>query len=160
MQKVTILCVGKLKEKFYAEAVAEYSKRLKRHCTLEIIELPESRLPEDPSPAEIRQALAAEAALIEARLPKGGAVIAMCIEGKKTDSPGLAAKLEQVTLEGKSRVCFLIGGSEGLSESVKKAADWRLSMSDMTFPHHLARVMLLEQIYRAFTITAGAKYHK
>ena len=97
---------------------------------------------------------------IAARIPRGAYVIAMCIEGRKTDSPGLAARLSQCALEGKSRVCFLIGGSEGLPESVKATADWRLSMSDMTFPHHLARVMLLEQIYRAFTISAGAKYHK
>jgi len=160
MQKVTILCVGKLKEKFYAEAVAEYSKRLKRHCTLEIIELPESRLPEDPSPAEIRQALAAEAALIEARLPKGGALIAMCIEGKELSSPALAEKVEQFGLSGASQLTFLIGGSVGLDASLKQKADLRLSMSPMTFPHHLARIMLLEQIYRAYQILAGSKYHK
>ena len=160
MQKVTILCVGKLKEKFYAEAVAEYSKRLKRHCTLEIIELPESRLPDDPSPAEIRQALAGEAALIEARLPKGGAVIAMCIEGKELSSPALAEKVEQFGLSGASQLTFLIGGSVGLDASLKEKADLRLSMSPMTFPHHLARIMLLEQIYRAYQILAGSKYHK
>lgn len=141
MLRVTVICQGRLKEKYYLGACEEYMKRLSGYCQPEVIELPEEG---DPTP----------------KIPKGAYVIAMCIEGKKTDSPGLAAKLEQVTLEGKSRVCFLIGGSEGLSESVKKAADWRLSMSDMTFPHHLARVMLLEQIYRAFTITAGAKYHK
>lgn len=160
MQKVNILCVGKLKEKFYAEAVAEYSKRLKRHCTLEIIELPESRLPDDPSPAEIRQALAAEAALIEARLPKGGAVIAMCIEGKELSSTALAEKVQQFGLNGASQLTFLIGGSVGLDESLKQKADLRLSMSPMTFPHHLARIMLLEQIYRAYQILAGSKYHK
>ena len=160
MQKVTILCVGKLKEKFYAEAVAEYSKRLKRHCTLEIVELPESRLPDDPSPAEIRQALAAEAALIEAKLPKGGAVIAMCIEGKELSSPALAEKVEQFGLNGASQLTFLIGGSVGLDASLKQKADLRLSMSPMTFPHHLARIMLLEQIYRAYQILAGSKYHK
>ena len=160
MQKVTILCVGKLKEKFYAEAVAEYSKRLKRHCTLEIIELPESRLPEDPSPAEIRQALAAEAALIEARLPKGGAVIAMCIEGKELSSPALAEKVEQFGLSGASQLTFLIGGSVGLDAALKQKADLRLSMSPMTFPHHLARIMLLEQIYRAYQILSGSRYHK
>ena len=160
MQKVTILCVGKLKEKFYAEAVAEYSKRLKRHCTLEIIELPESRLPDDPSPAEIRQALAAEAALIEGKLPKGGAVIAMCIEGKELSSPALAEKVEQFGLIGASQLTFLIGGSVGLDASLKQKADLRLSMSPMTFPHHLARIMLLEQIYRAYQILAGSKYHK
>ena len=160
MQKVTILCVGKLKEKFYAEAVAEYSKRLKRHCTLEIIELPESRLPEDPSPAEIRQALAAEAALIEGKLPKGGAVIAMCIEGKELSSPALAEKMEQFALGGASQLTFLIGGSVGLDAALKQKADLRLSMSPMTFPHHLARIMLLEQIYRAYQILSGSKYHK
>ena len=141
MLRVTVICQGRLKEKYYLGACEEYVKRLSGYCQPEVIELPEEG---DPTP----------------KIPKGAYVIAMCIEGKKTDSPGLAAKLEQITLEGKSRVCFLIGGSEGLSESVKQAADWRLSMSDMTFPHHLARVMLLEQIYRAFTITAGAKYHK
>ena len=141
MLRVTVICQGRLKEKYYLGACEEYMKRLSGYCQPEVIELPEEG---DPTP----------------KIPKGAYVIAMCIEGKKTDSPGLAAKLEQVTLEGKSRVCFLIGGSEGLSQSVKQAADWRLSMSDMTFPHHLARVMLLEQIYRAFTIMAGAKYHK
>lgn len=160
MQKVTVLCVGKLKEKFYAEAVAEYSKRLKRHCTLEIIELPESRLPDDPSPAEIRQALAAEAALIEGKLPKGGAVIAMCIEGKELSSPALAEKMEQFALGGASQLTFLIGGSVGLDAALKQKADLRLSMSPMTFPHHLARIMLLEQIYRAYQILSGSKYHK
>ena len=160
MQKVTILCVGKLKEKFYADAVAEYKKRLTRHCTLEIVELPESRLPDDPSPAEIRQALAAEAALIEARLPKGGALIAMCIEGKELSSPALAEKVQQFGLSGASQLTFLIGGSVGLDEGLKKKADLRLSMSPMTFPHHLARIMLLEQIYRAYQILAGSKYHK
>ncbi len=160
MQKVSILCVGKLKEKFYAEAVAEYSKRLKRHCTLEIIELPESRLPDDPSPAEIRQALAAEAALIEGKLPKGGAVIAMCIEGKELSSPALAERVEQFGLNGASQLTFLIGGSVGLDASLKQKADLRLSMSPMTFPHHLARIMLLEQIYRAYQILSGSKYHK
>lgn len=160
MQKVTILCVGKLKEKFYAEAVAEYSKRLKRHCTLEIIELPESRLPDDPSTAEIRQALAAEATLIEGKLPKGGAVIAMCIEGKELSSPALAEKMEQFALGGASQLTFLIGGSVGLDAALKQKADLRLSMSPMTFPHHLARIMLLEQIYRAYQILSGSKYHK
>ena len=160
MQKVTILCVGKLKEKFYAEAVAEYSKRLKRHCTLEIVELPESRLPDDPSPAEIRHALATEAALIESKLPKGGAVIAMCIEGKELSSTALAEKVEQFGLNGASQLTFLIGGSVGLDSSLKQKADLRLSMSPMTFPHHLARIMLLEQIYRAYQILAGSKYHK
>ena len=160
MQKVTLICVGKLKEKFYAQATAEYAKRLSRFCKLEILELPESRLSDSPSPAEISQALAAEAALIEAKLPKGGALIAMCIEGEELSSPQLAEKMRQFALSGVSSLTFLIGGSVGLSPAIKAQADFRLSMSPMTFPHHLARVMLLEQIYRAYQINAGTKYHK
>ena len=160
MQKVTLICVGKLKERFYTEAVAEYAKRLGRFCSLDIIELPESRLPDDPSPAQIRQALETEAALIRAKLPKGAAVIAMCIEGKTLSSPQLADRMARFAVGGASSLVFLIGGSVGLDESIKAQADLRLSMSPMTFPHHLARVMLLEQIYRAYQINAGTKYHK
>lgn len=160
MQKVSVICIGKLKEKFYTQATAEYAKRLSRFCKLEILELPESRLSDSPSPAEISQALAAEAALIEAKLPKGGALIAMCIEGEELSSPQLAEKMRQFALSGVSNLTFLIGGSVGLSPAIKAQADFRLSMSPMTFPHHLARVMLLEQIYRAYQINAGTKYHK
>lgn len=160
MQKVTVLCVGKLKEAFYAAAVAEYQKRLARHCKLEIVELPEQKLSDSPSSAEIEQALAKEAALIEERLPKGGAVIALCIEGTEMASEALAKKLAQSAAGGVSQLTFLIGGSFGLHERVKARADWKLSMSPMTFPHHLARVMLLEQIYRAYQIEAGTRYHK
>ena len=160
MQRVTVLCVGKLKEKFYLEAAAEYVKRFQRFCKLELVELPESRLPESPSPAEVQRALAAEAAAIRERLPKGGAVIALCIEGKPCSSVELSRRMEELAVAGKTQLTFLIGGSVGLSEDVKKLADWRLSMSPMTFPHHLARIMLLEQIYRAYQISAGTKYHK
>ena len=160
MQKVTVLCVGKLKEAFYAAAVAEYQKRLQRHCKLEIVELPEQKLPESPAPAEIEQALAREAALIEEKLPKGGAVIALCIEGKPCSSEELSRRIIDFGVQGKTQITFLIGGSVGLDESIKKQADWRLSMSPMTFPHHMARIMLLEQIYRAYQIAAGTKYHK
>ena len=160
MQKVTLICVGKLKEKFYAQATAEYAKRLSRFCKLEIGELPESRLSDSPSPAEISQALTAEAALIEAKLPKGSALVAMCIEGEERSSPQLAEKMRQFAVSGVSNLTFLIGGSVGLSPAIKAQADFRLSMSPMTFPHHLARVMLLEQIYRAYQINAGTKYHK
>ena len=149
MQRVTILCVGKLKEKFYIDAAAEYVKRLQRYCKLDVVELPEYRLPEEPSPAEIQKALQAEGAAIRERLPKGGAVVALCIEGKPCSA-----------VQGKTQITFLIGGSVGLSEDVKKLADWRLSMSPMTFPHHMARIMLLEQLYRAYQIAAGTKYHK
>ena len=159
MQRITVLCVGKLKEKFYADAAAEYIKRLSRYCKLDVIELPETRLPEDPSPAEIKKALAAEANAIRTKL-EGGAVVAMCIEGQTCSSEALSKKLAAFALEGKSKVTFLIGGSFGLDETLKKQADWRLSMSPMTFPHHLARVMLLEQIYRACQIAEGTRYHK
>lgn len=141
MLRVTVICQGRLKEKYYIDACREYEKRLAAYCQPEIVELPEQ-------------------GDILSRIPKGAYVVAMCIEGQKTDSPGLAARLARCAVEGKSRVCFLVGGSDGLPEAAKRAADWRLSMSDMTFPHHLARVMLLEQIYRAFSISAGAKYHK
>ncbi len=159
MQRITVLCVGKLKEKFYADAAAEYIKRLSRYCKIEVTELPETRLPEDPSPAEIRKALTAEANAIRQKL-EGGAVVAMCIEGQTCSSEALSKKLAAFALEGKSKVTFLIGGSFGLDETLKKQADWRLSMSPMTFPHHLARVMLLEQIYRACQIAEGTRYHK
>ena len=160
MQKITILCVGKLKEKFYADAAAEYAKRLSRFCRLEIAELAEERLPEDPSQAQIDRALAAEATRITERLPKGGALIALCIEGTELSSPALAERLRTMTVSGASELTFLIGGSVGLDRSLKARADLRLSMSPMTFPHHLARVMLLEQIYRAYQIQSGSRYHK
>ena len=120
----------------------------------------ESRLPESPSPAEVQRALAAEAVAIRERLPKGGAVIALCIEGKPCSSVELSRRMEELAVAGKTQLTFLIGGSVGLDESLKRQADWRLSMSPMTFPHHLARIMLLEQIYRAYQISAGTKYHK
>ena len=160
MQRVTILCVGKLKEKFYIDAAAEYVKRLQRHCKLELIELPEQRLPDDPSPAEIQKALRAEGDAIRERLPKSGAVIALCIEGKPCSSEELSRRMAEFGVQGKTQLTFLIGGSVGLDEDLKRQADWRLSMSPMTFPHHMARIMLLEQIYRAYQIAGGAKYHK
>ena len=160
MQKVSIICVGKMKEKFYIEAAAEYGKRLSRFCKLEIIELPEDRLPEDPSKAQIDAALAKEAETIRAKLPSGAMIVAMCVEGKTRSIEELAALMEQSANQGGSHVVFLIGGSFGLHPSVKALAAVKLSMSPMTFPHHLARVMLLEQIYRAYQINAGSKYHK
>lgn len=160
MQRVTVLCVGKLKEKFYIDAAAEYVKRLQRHCKLELIELPEQRLPDDPSPAEIQKALRAEGDAIRERLPKGGAVIALCIEGKPCSSQELSRRMADFGVQGKTQLTFLIGGSVGLDEDLKRRADWRLSMSPMTFPHHMARIMLLEQIYRAYQIADGTKYHK
>lgn len=160
MQKVSVICVGKLKEKFYTEAAAEYAKRLQRHCRLDIIELPESRLSDSPSPAELQKALACEAAAIREKLPKGGAVIALCIEGQTCSSEELSRRMADFAVAGKTQLTFLIGGSVGLDEELKRQADWRLSMSPMTFPHHMARIMLLEQIYRAYQIEQGTKYHK
>ena len=159
MQSVSVLCVGKLKEKFYADACAEYQKRLGRFCRLNVFELPEQRLPDAPSPAEIAAALEREADAIEEKLPRG-AVIALCVEGRALSSEQLSDTLARYASQGTSQLTFLIGGSFGLAERVKARADLRLSMSPMTFPHHLARVMLLEQIYRAYQIRSGSKYHK
>ncbi|MBM6850608.1 23S rRNA (pseudouridine(1915)-N(3))-methyltransferase RlmH [Oscillibacter valericigenes] len=160
MQKVTVLCVGKLKEKFYIDAAAEYAKRLSRFCKLELVELPEERLPEDPSPAQIEAALLKEAAAIRAKFPAGAALIALCVEGELRSSEALARQMAAWAGQGVSQLVFLIGGSFGLHPSIKGSAKLRLSMSPMTFPHHLARVMVLEQIYRAYQINAGTRYHK
>ena len=160
MQKVTVLCVGKLKEKFYMDAAAEYAKRLSRYCKLELVELTEARLPEDPSPAQIEAALLKEAAAIRAKLPSGAALVALCVEGELRSSEALARQMADWASQGVGQLVFLIGGSFGLHPSIKEAAKLRLSMSPMTFPHHLARVMVLEQIYRAYQINAGTKYHK
>ena len=160
MLSVTLLCVGKMKEPYYIAAFDEYRKRLSAYCKLSVTELPEQRLPEDPSPREISAALEKEGVEIEKHIPSQSAVIALCVEGKQLRSPAFSQMLEQRALEGTSRLCFLVGGSFGLSEEVKRRADVRLSLSEMTFPHHLARVMLVEQLYRAFTIRAGSRYHK
>jgi len=157
---VTLLCVGKLKEKYYTDAFAEYQKRLGAFCRFEAEELPEQRLSEDPSEKEIAAALDKEAAEIEKRIPAGAAVIALCVEGKPMSSPAFAAQLKAWMNAGKSRFCFIVGGSCGLSEKIKARADLRLSVSEMTFPHHLFRIMLAEQIYRAFSILEGSRYHK
>ena len=157
---MTLLCVGKMKEKYYTDAFAEYKKRLGAFCRFEVEELTEQRLSENPSEKEIAAALDKEAAEIEKRIPAGAAVIAMCVEGKEMSSPALAKQLQSWTNAGKSRLCFIVGGSCGLSEKIKARADLRLSVSPMTFPHHLFRVMLAEQIYRAFTILDGSRYHK
>ena len=160
MFEITLLTVGKLKEKFYLSAAAEYEKRLKAYCRFSIVELPETRLPDDPSPAEISAGLEKEADLILAKIPKGAFFCVLTPEGKSLSSEALAEKLGQVKVSGKSSACFLIGSSFGMAPRVKAAADLKLSMSAMTFPHHLARIMVLEQLYRAESIQAGSKYHK
>lgn len=160
MFEITLITVGKLKEKFYLSAAAEYEKRLKAYCQFKIIELPECRLPDDPSPAEISAGLEKEAEQILAKIPKGAWFCTMTPEGKLLSSEQLAFQMKQVKLNGKSSACFLIGSSFGIAPRIKEKADFKLSMSPMTFPHHLARVMVLEQLYRAEAIQAGSKYHK
>lgn len=160
MQRVMVICVGKLKERFYIDASAEYVKRLSRYCRLELVELPEQRLPESPSPAEIARALAREAEAIRVRIPPSSRVVALCVEGRPRSSEELAELLGTWSGRGDRRLVFVIGGSYGLHSSVKAAAQVQLSMSPMTFPHHLARVMVLEQLYRGYQILEGGKYHK
>lgn len=160
MFSITVIAMGKLKEKFYISAAQEYAMRLGAYCKFQLLELPEYRLPEQPSAAQIQTGLKKEAETIFARIPKGSWVCVLTPEGKQQSSPELAQTLQQVKLSGKSSACFIIGSSFGMDESVKKMADCRLSMSKMTFPHHLARIMVLEQLYRAEAIQAGSKYHK
>ncbi len=160
MFDITLIAMGKLKEKFYLSASAEYEKRMKGFCQFHLIELPEVRLPDDPSPAEISAALEKEADLILTKIPKGAWFCTLTPEGSLLSSEALADKIKNIKLSGKSCVCFLIGSSFGMSPRLKKIADYKLSMSPMTFPHHLARIMVLEQLYRAETIQAGSKYHK
>ena len=160
MFNITLIAMGKLKEKFYLSAAAEYEKRLKGYCQFNLIELPEVRLPDNPSHAEISAALEKEADTIVEKIPKGAWFCTLTPEGKMLSSEDLADKIRTVKLSGKNSVCFLIGSSFGMAQRMKEMADFRLSMSPMTFPHHLARVMVLEQIYRAEAIQAGSKYHK
>lgn len=160
MLNVSLLCVGKLKEKFYIDAAAEYQKRLKRYCALEVIELPERKLPDSPTLGQIEAALDREYDAICARLPKSGVLTALCIEGAPLSSEEFSQQLSAWMGSGAGAVTFVIGSSFGLSPKLKRRADLRLSMSRMTFPHHLARVMAMEQIYRAFTIQQGGAYHK
>ena len=160
MFNITLIAMGKLKEKFYLSASAEYEKRLKGYCQFNLIELPEARLPDNPSPAEISAALEKEADTIMDKIPKGAWFCTLTPEGKMLSSEDLAEKIKSVKLSGKNNICFLIGSSFGMATRLKEMADFRLSMSPMTFPHHLARVMVLEQIYRAEAIQSGSKYHK
>ena len=160
MFSVTLICMGKCKEKFYVAAAEEYAKRLKGYCDFRLLELPEYRLPENPSDAEIAMGLSREAEAIRKAVPKGAWFCVLTPEGRMQSSEELAGTLRQVKNSGKSAACFLIGSSFGMDPSIKAMADFKLSMSRMTFPHHLARVMALEQLYRAESIQAGTKYHK
>ena len=160
MFDITLIVMGKLKEKFYISAAAEYEKRMKAYASFKIVELPEFRLPENPSPAEIQNGLEKEAEQILTRIPKGAWFCVLTPEGKLLSSEALADKMADVKNSGKSSACFLIGSSFGMAQRIKDKADFKLSMGKMTFPHHLARIMVLEQIYRAEAIQAGSKYHK
>ena len=160
MVQVKLICVGRLKESYYLAACKEYIKRLGTLCKFELVELPETRLSDDPSPAQIQQALEKEAALIGEKIPRGSALVPLCVEGKPLTSPELAQSMERWAVQGGGSITFIIGGSFGLHPRLKEQAAFRLSMSPMTFPHHLARVMVLEQIYRAFQIQMGSRYHK
>ena len=160
MLNVTLIAVGKLKERYLTDACAEYEKRLGAYCRLRVVEVDEHRLPQNPSEAQIRAGIEAEGREILSRIPAGSYLIPLCIEGKQLTSEEFSQTLDRAAVDGKSSIVLLIGGSYGLWEELKKKGDLRLSMSRMTFPHQLARVMVLEQIYRAYQINAGSRYHK
>lgn len=159
MIKCKIISMGSLKEKYFKDACGEYEKRLSAFCNLEICEIQPVKLPDNPSQLQITAALEKEAELIIKKIPTGFRVITLCVEGKGLSSEGLATEIKQNQNSG-TNMCFIIGSSYGLSETVKAKSDLRLSLSNMTFPHKLFRVMLLEQIYRAFKINQGSNYHK
>ena len=158
--RIRIVCIGKLKERYWSEAVEEYSKRLSRYCELEIVQLKEARLPDRASLADEQNVIFEEGQSILKNLKEGSHVITLEIKGKELSSESLAAYMGELQLEGKSDITFVIGGSLGLSEQVSARADFRLSFSRMTFPHQMMRVLLLEQIYRAFKILRNETYHK
>ena len=160
MFQITVLAVGRLKEKFYLAAAEEYARRLGAYCNLRLIELPEYRLPDAPSLAQIAEGLEREAAALRAQIPKGAWLCVLTPEGKQLSSEALADKLAALKTEGRGAACFVLGSSYGLAPQIKQAAALCLSFSPMTFPHHLARIMLLEQLYRAESIQAGSRYHK
>ena len=160
MLNITIIAVGKLKEQYLRDASAEYQKRLSTLCKLNIVEINPEKLSDNPSAKETENALNNEAKKIIEKIPKGAKVYSMCIEGKQRTSEELSKEIDNLALEGVSNIVFIIGGSFGLSDEVKKLSAYRLSMSKMTFPHQIARIMLLEQIYRATQISIGTKYHK
>ncbi|MBO5462143.1 MAG: 23S rRNA (pseudouridine(1915)-N(3))-methyltransferase RlmH [Clostridia bacterium] len=157
---ITVIALGKLKEKYLKDAISEYSKRIGAYGKLDIVELTPVRLSDSPSQTEIDNALSKESEEIKKKIPNGSYVFSLCVEGKQKSSEELAKTIQDVTLNGKSNIVFIIGSSFGLSPEIKKLSDSRLSFSPMTFPHQLMRVMLLEQIYRAFQINTNGKYHK
>lgn len=157
---VTILCVGKVKEKFYRDAIAEFEKRLSRYCKLDIIEVADEKTPDNASEVVERQIKEKEAERMEKYIREGAYVIALAIDGKQLDSVELSEKMEKLGISGNSNIVFVIGGSLGLADGILKRADFKLSFSRMTFPHQLMRVILLEQIYRGYRIMNHEPYHK
>lgn len=157
---VTVVCVGKLRERFFADAAQEYVKRLRRLMPVTVVEVPDEPEPAQPGEAQNEMTLRREGERILARLSDRDHVIALCVDARQYESPELAARLDSLFTQGKSHIAFVIGGSLGLHPSVLRRADERMSMSRMTFPHQLARVMLLEQLFRAAKINAGERYHK
>ena len=160
MLNIKFICVGRMRERFYLDAFAEYQKRLGAYCRLDCVDIAEQRLPENPSDAQIAAALEKEAGEILKAIPADAYVVALCVEGKQFPSEFMAELVEGRENSGKPKLCFVVGGSYGLSDSVKNRADLKLSMSKMTFPHHLARIMLAEQLYRGYKIREGSRYHK
>ena len=158
--KITLVTVGKIKEKFYRDAIAEYSKRLSRYCSLEILELPDEKTPDKASDALNMQIKNTEAERLMKHIREQDYVIALAIDGKMLDSVELSEKIGRLGVEGKSSIAFVIGGSLGLGDEVLKRADYKLSFSKMTFPHQLMQMILLEQIYRGYRILNHEPYHK
>lgn len=160
MIQITVISVGKIKEKYFVSAIEEYDKRLKRYASMNLIELKDEAVPDNLSENERRIVLEKEGQRIIEKIPHGSYVVALCVEGKQISSEELSEYINNSVLSGKSHITFIIGGSLGLSDEVKNRADFKLSFSKMTFPHRLMKVILMEQIYRAFTIIEGKTYHK
>lgn len=157
---IDIICVGNIKEKYYIDAIKEYSKRLISYTDINIIEVDEYKLPNNPSNAQINDGLEKEREIIESKIKDRSYIIALAIEGKQISSEDLSKKIQDITIEGYSNITFLIGSSYGMSQKLKNRANLKLSFSKMTFPHQLIRVVLTEQIYRAFKIMRNEPYHK
>lgn len=160
MINIQLIVLGKLKEKYMKDFASEYEKRLSGYCKLTVTELEPVKLSDNPSEQEIKNALNKETQMIKGKIPKNSYVFSMCIEGKQMSSEELSKKLEDIALTGKNNITFIIGSSFGLSDEIKQVSNYKFSMSKMTFPHKLARIMLTEQIYRAMSITNNGKYHK
>lgn len=158
--KITIISVGKIKEKFFSQAISEYVKRLSRYCRLTMIEVPDEKAPENLSIADMTAVKNKEGQKILEKMPQGSFVVTLEIDGKQMTSEELAQNFEELALRGSSHICFIIGGSLGLGDAVSSASNLTLSFSRMTFPHQLFKIMLLEQVYRAFKIIKGEPYHK